>query len=126
MGRMKKGEPGHEAATDRWRESMIKKFGSEEALHKHMQGMGRKGGMNGGHGGFAANPALAKIAGRKGGKVHAGRGKDSDYNYEAIWAEHGAEIIAKYESRTHSAQQLADEYGISPSSLRYRIRRDAQ
>ena len=124
MGRMHRGEKGHEEAISKWRESMLKKFGSEEALHKHMQGMGRKGGMNS-RGGFATNHALAKIAGRKGGKAHAGRGKDSDYDYEAIWAEHGAEITAKYESRTHSAQQLADEYGISVSALRYRIRRDS-
>lgn len=31
--------------------------------------MGAKGGRNGHTGGFAANPELAKIAGRKGGKV---------------------------------------------------------
>lgn len=31
--------------------------------------MGRKGGQNGHTGGFAANPALAKIAGSKGGKI---------------------------------------------------------
>ena len=31
--------------------------------------IGRKGGRNGHTGGFAANPALAKIAGAKGGRV---------------------------------------------------------
>lgn len=31
--------------------------------------IGRKGGQNGHTGGFAANPALAKIAGRKGGQI---------------------------------------------------------
>ena len=31
--------------------------------------IGRKGGQNGHTGGFAANPALAKIAGRKGGRI---------------------------------------------------------
>ena len=31
--------------------------------------MGRKGGKNGHTGGFAANPALAAIAGRKGGRI---------------------------------------------------------
>lgn len=36
--------------------------------------IGKKGGKNGHTGGFAANPALAKIAGRKGGKVSK-RGK---------------------------------------------------
>ena len=36
--------------------------------------IGRKGGKNGHTGGFAANPALAKIAGRKGGQISR-RGK---------------------------------------------------
>lgn len=36
--------------------------------------MGRRGGKNGHTGGFAANPALAKIAGAKGGKISK-RGK---------------------------------------------------
>lgn len=31
--------------------------------------MGRKGGQLGHTGGFAANPALAKLAGQKGGKI---------------------------------------------------------
>jgi len=31
--------------------------------------IGRKGGKNGHTGGFAANPALAAIAGRKGGRI---------------------------------------------------------
>ena len=36
--------------------------------------IGRKGGKNGRTGGFAANPALAKIAGAKGGRISR-RGK---------------------------------------------------
>lgn len=36
--------------------------------------IGRKGGQKGTTGGFAANPELAKIAGRKGGKISK-RGK---------------------------------------------------
>ena len=36
--------------------------------------IGRKGGKNGTTGGFAANPALAKIAGAKGGRISR-RGK---------------------------------------------------
>lgn len=31
--------------------------------------IGRKGGMNGRTGGFAANPALARIVGAKGGRI---------------------------------------------------------
>ena len=37
--------------------------------------IGRKGGRNGHTGGFAANPALAIIAGRKGGRISR-RGKE--------------------------------------------------
>lgn len=36
--------------------------------------IGRKGGQNGHTGGFASNPGLAKIAGRKGGRLSR-RGK---------------------------------------------------
>ena len=36
--------------------------------------IGRKGGRNGHTGGFAANPELARIAGRKGGRISK-RGK---------------------------------------------------
>jgi hypothetical protein len=41
----------------------IKKYGRD-----FYQEIGRKGGRNGHTGGFAANPELAKIAGRKGGR----------------------------------------------------------
>lgn len=41
-----------------------KKYGIEFYAH-----IGRKGGRNGHTGGFAANPELAKEAGRKGGKI---------------------------------------------------------
>lgn len=36
--------------------------------------IGRKGGQNGHTGGFAANPALAIIAGRKGGRISSRKG----------------------------------------------------
>jgi len=42
----------------------IKKYGRD-----FYQEIGRKGGRNGHTGGFAANPELAKIAGRKGGRI---------------------------------------------------------
>lgn len=43
--------------------------------------IGRKGGQNGHTGGFAANPELAKEAGRKGGKISK-RGKAKAYRGE--------------------------------------------
>ena len=52
--------------------------------------IGAKGGRNGHTGGFAANPALARIAGAKGGRksrrtgVKNGEGKKLDKDIEAI------------------------------------------
>lgn len=45
MPRPKKGEKGCEEATKKWRETMLKRYGSKEALHEAMQKMGRKGGI---------------------------------------------------------------------------------
>lgn len=47
----------------------LKKYGLD--FYKRI---GHKGGQNGHTGGFAANPALASIAGRKGGRISR-RGK---------------------------------------------------
>ena len=52
--------------------------------------IGQKGGRNGHTGGFAANPALARIAGAKGGKksrrtgVKNGEGKKDNKDIEAM------------------------------------------
>lgn len=53
-----------------------KKYGKD-----FYRNIGKKGGKNGHTGGFAANPALAKIAGRKGGKVSK-RGKAKKVEFE--------------------------------------------
>ena len=67
MTRPKKGEPGHELAVKRQHETMLKKYGSEEAVHRHFIEMGRKGGLRTGKKGFALNPSNARIAGAAGG-----------------------------------------------------------
>lgn len=47
--------------------------------------IGKKGGQNGHTGGFASNPELAKIAGRKGGKISKrGKAKKIDYEDERV------------------------------------------
>lgn len=51
------------------RQTMIKKFGSEEAYLEHMKAIAIKGGSNGHKGGFAGNPELAREAGKKGGRA---------------------------------------------------------
>lgn len=50
--------------------------------------IGAKGGRNGHTGGFAANPALARIAGAKGGRIsRRGRAKDDIDKAEEILEE---------------------------------------
>lgn len=78
MARQRRGEPGSEQATQKWRQTMLNRFGSMEALHEHMQSMGSEGGKRGTNGGFASNKVgadgltgiqRARICGSKGGKI---------------------------------------------------------
>lgn len=68
MTRPKKGEPGHEEAVLRTRETMAKKFGSAEAAHEFYRKIGKKGGMVICKKGFAIRADLARQAGANGGK----------------------------------------------------------
>lgn len=91
MSRPKKGEPGCEAANSKWRESMLKKYGGEEALREMMRQRGRLGGRNGRgedyQGGFACKQVGAdgmtgrersRVAGAKGGRISRRRKKKVD------------------------------------------------
>lgn len=69
MARPKKGTKGDEVATAKWKNTMRKKYGGVDGVHNMMRIIGSKGGQNGHTGGFAANPALARVAGAKGGKI---------------------------------------------------------
>lgn len=53
------------------KEGGIKAANTNRAIHgdDFYQRIGRMGGRNGHTGGFAANPALARIAGAKGGRI---------------------------------------------------------
>ena len=66
MSRPKKGEAGHEAAKRKFRETLLRKYGSEEAVREHFRKIGAKGGHNGTTGGFY-DRELAKRAGAIGG-----------------------------------------------------------
>ena len=81
MARPKKGAKGCEEANRKWKETMLRRYGSEEGIHRQMQEMGAKGGRNGkgpGYkGGFASDEVgedgltgkqRARIAGAVGGK----------------------------------------------------------
>lgn len=59
---------GNKVGGSKMRATMLAKFnGDEEALRKFYSNIGRKGGRASNTGGFASNPALAKVAGKKGG-----------------------------------------------------------
>lgn len=74
--------PGTKAGGLKARQTNFKKYGKD--FYKII---GSKGGRNGHTGGFATNPALASIAGAKGGRVSRrtgvanGQGKEKEY----IW-----------------------------------------
>lgn len=74
MARMKKGAKGHDEAVAKWRKTMLERYGGKEGLHKKMQSVGAIGGRNGHTGGFAYNPALASVAGAKGGRISSRAG----------------------------------------------------
>lgn len=57
--------------------------------------IGSKGGQNGHTGGFASNPALASIAGRKGGKIsRRGPASEGKKVKEYVWRP-GDELFSK-------------------------------
>lgn len=68
------------------RETNLKKHGSDFYAR-----IGAKGGHNGHAGGFAANRALAIIAGRKGGRISSRKGvkngQRKERTYKPVWGE---------------------------------------
>lgn len=70
----KKGTKACEEATKKWRESMLKKYGSKEAFKEQLIKQGVKGGSRKVAKGFAVNIKLAKLAGHRGGRISR-RGK---------------------------------------------------
>lgn len=61
-------EAGYKA-TEKWRKTMLERFGSEEAVRKHLEEMGRKGGKASGTGGWYGDPERARRDGALGGKT---------------------------------------------------------
>lgn len=68
MARPRKGHKGDKEATSAWHGTMRERYGDADAVHKHMQELGRKGGQASTTGGFYANRKLASEAGRRGGR----------------------------------------------------------
>lgn len=88
MARPKANTPEGRIATEKWRKTMIEKYGSEKVFIHTRRCIGSKGGRAKVKKGFALNPALAREAGKIGGLlsrrsgVKNGQGRKKVY-YEA-------------------------------------------
>ena len=67
MARPKRGTAAGDLATERWRNTMIKKYG-KKGFQEMIRENGAKGGRAGTTGGFYGNYAMAQLAGAKGGR----------------------------------------------------------
>lgn len=124
MARPKKGTKGAEEATLKWRKTMQQKYGGAAGVHKMMSRIGARGGRSGSgpdyKGGFASNPALAKLAGKKGGRMskrgakNETWGKLQNMHSELVkWVEEGKPCI-----------QIAKETGVPVSAVYKYIREE--
>ena len=112
MARPKKTTPAGKIASEKWRQTMIEKYGS---VTNKMRETGRIGGQNGKgpdyKGGFAANHEYARKAGAKGGSISRRKSK-----YHQIFEENRSAIEAVLRS-TATVKDLAKALGVPYSSL---------
>lgn len=116
MARPKKNTPEGKIASEKWRQTMIEKYGS---VTDKMRETGRIGGKNGKgpdyKGGFAANHEHARKAGAKGGSISRRTSK-----YHKIFEENRSAIEAVLRS-TATVKDLAKALGVPYSSLLHYI-----
>lgn len=80
--------------------------------------IGRRGGENGHAGGFAANPALAKLAGKKGGSISR---RGSSQESKRVMEINREEIMQMYDDMI-PVTKIAAKFGINPATMRNWIR----
>lgn len=116
MARPKKNTPAGKIASEKWRQTMIEKYGS---VTDKMRETGRIGGQNGKgpdyKGGFAASKEHARTAGAKGGRISRRKSK-----YNQVFEENRSAIEAVLRS-TASVKDLAEALGVPYSSLLHYI-----
>ena len=117
MARPRKNTPAGKIATERWRQTMEKKYGG---VTKKMREIGRIGGKNGCGpdymGGFAADRERARIAGAKGGHISRRNGK-----YTRIMDEN-QEAIKVLLNSNKTLKEFAAELGVPYHSLTWYIK----
>lgn len=116
MSRPRKNTPEGKIASEKWRQTMIEKYGS---VTDKMRETGRIGGQNGKgpdyKGGFAASHEHAKKAGAKGGSISRRKSK-----YHQIFEENRSAIEAVLRS-TATVKDLAKALEVPYSSLLHYI-----
>ena len=112
MARPKANTEAGKIASEKWRQTMIKKYGS---VTEKMAQTGRIGGQNGKgpdyKGGFSADRERAKIAGAKGGSISR-RGSKYQKTFEE-----NIEAIKSTINSTATLKDLADSMGVPYTSL---------
>ena len=88
------------------------KTNKERYGEKYYSEIGKKGGMRGHTGGFAANRALARLAGAKGGRVSS-----RSSGVRGILESHEAEIQKMFKNG-ESVHAVAIEFGVSDGAMK--------
>lgn len=109
MARPKAGTEKGNAAAAKWRKTMRKKYGTDDAVRSVLQQIGRIGGERGHTGGFYANPAKARVAGSLGGRISR-RGGGSVLEQKV---KPQAREIEKLYSEGYSIPQIAKKLDLS-------------
>lgn len=119
MPRPGKNTPEGERASEKWRQTMEKKYGAD-GVRKFLQECGRKGGTapTDKPKGFARDHKLAIRAGAKGGRIS--RRKTSGHGLEY---EEKKETIKSLAGSGHSMREISQVTGIPYSSLLYYIKK---
>lgn len=102
-------------ATEKWRKTMEEKYGGGS---EHARKIGAIGGKKSKGGGFK-NIDFASKMGALGGLLSK-RGP----SYNKQWEEHGAEILAMYDSGEYSIAEIARKFEMPYGVVRFRLKRE--
>lgn len=113
MARPKAGTEAGDIAIKKWRETMLNKYGSKEAISKEFRRIGSIGGQHSSTGGFYNNPEKARLAGAKGGRIsRRGAGSVTKTKIEP-----NVDKIEKLYYSGKSIPQIAKELDVPYSTL---------
>lgn len=112
MARPKKGTKEGKLASDKWRKTMIEKYG-EDGFRKKMHEMGAKGGSRSTPtGGFGADHERARIAGAKGGSI-------SKRDEAKTWYEKNKHEIEYMRQDGFTIKEIGSALGCSQQKIYY-------